>query len=276
MDIGTAKPDAATRARVRAPPDRHHRSRRGLFGRALPRRRARARSPASARAARVPLLVGGTMLYFKALAEGLSRAAGGRPGGARAPRCARRGGGLAGAACASSRASIRRPRRASSRPTRSGSSARSRCTRSTGTPLSQLQGARETGDARSGPTIAIALLPPDRARAARGDRRALRRDARGGARRRAARRCARASRCAPICRRCAASATGRRGSSSTARIDAATLRAKGDRRDAPAREAPAHVAARDAGDARSSRRRRASPTRSRRLLVRDAGCARRA
>jgi tRNA dimethylallyltransferase len=71
MDVGTAKPDAATRARVP-----HH-----LIDIRDPTERYSAAAFAhDARAAiddirargRVPLLVGGTMLYFKALLEGLS------------------------------------------------------------------------------------------------------------------------------------------------------------------------------------------------------------
>jgi tRNA dimethylallyltransferase len=72
MDVGTAKPDAATRARVP-----HH-----LIDiidptQAYSAARFRAdalRSIAGIRArGRIPLVVGGTMLYFKALREGLSR-----------------------------------------------------------------------------------------------------------------------------------------------------------------------------------------------------------
>jgi tRNA dimethylallyltransferase len=71
MDIGTAKPDGATRARVR-----HH-----LLDLIDPDQSySAAQFRADARAAiadirvrgRIPLLVGGTMLYFKALREGLS------------------------------------------------------------------------------------------------------------------------------------------------------------------------------------------------------------
>jgi tRNA dimethylallyltransferase len=71
MDIGTAKPDAATRGRVA-----HH-----LLDVIDPDQAySAARFCADARAAieavhargRLPLLVGGTMLYFKALREGLS------------------------------------------------------------------------------------------------------------------------------------------------------------------------------------------------------------
>ena len=72
MDIGTAKPDVATRARVP-----HH-----LIDLIEPTESySAARFRADALAAvdavrargRLPLLVGGTMLYFKALREGLSR-----------------------------------------------------------------------------------------------------------------------------------------------------------------------------------------------------------
>ena len=51
MDIGTAKPTPAERARGPAPPDRRRRPVGGLVGRAVPGRGARARSPTSRRAA---------------------------------------------------------------------------------------------------------------------------------------------------------------------------------------------------------------------------------
>ena len=78
MDIGTAKPDAATRSRVA-----HH-----LIDILDPTERySAARFCRDALAAidairgrgRVPLLVGGTMLYFKALREGLSELPAGDP-----------------------------------------------------------------------------------------------------------------------------------------------------------------------------------------------------
>jgi tRNA dimethylallyltransferase len=71
MDIGTAKPDCETRARVR-----HHLL--DLIDPDQAYSAARFRTDALAAIAdirargRVPLLVGGTMLYFKALREGLS------------------------------------------------------------------------------------------------------------------------------------------------------------------------------------------------------------
>ncbi len=66
---------------------------RGVLGGTLSRRRARARSTASAARGRVPLLVGGTMLYFKALREGLSNLPAADADGARAldARAAREG-----------------------------------------------------------------------------------------------------------------------------------------------------------------------------------------
>ncbi len=72
MDIGTAKPDAAVQARaphalidIRDPAE--------AYSAAEFARDARALIDASHRAGRVPLLVGGTMLYFRALLQGLSR-----------------------------------------------------------------------------------------------------------------------------------------------------------------------------------------------------------
>jgi len=71
MDVGTAKPDAATRARVP-----HHLI--DLIDPTQAYSAARFRADALAAVGairergRLPLLVGGTMLYFKALSEGLS------------------------------------------------------------------------------------------------------------------------------------------------------------------------------------------------------------
>ena len=72
MDIGTAKPSAAVQARaphalidIRDPAE--------AYSAAEFARDARALIDASHRAGRVPLLVGGTMLYFRALLHGLSR-----------------------------------------------------------------------------------------------------------------------------------------------------------------------------------------------------------
>ena len=71
MDIGTAKPDAATRAQVR-----HHLidviGPEEAYSAARFRTEALAAIEAIHARGRVALLVGGTMLYFKALCEGLS------------------------------------------------------------------------------------------------------------------------------------------------------------------------------------------------------------
>src|SRR4051812_35158888 len=71
MDVGTAKPDAATRARIAhhlidviAPTE--------SYSAARFRRDALLAIAAIRARGKVPLLVGGTMLYFKALIEGLS------------------------------------------------------------------------------------------------------------------------------------------------------------------------------------------------------------
>jgi len=126
MDVGTAKPDRPTRERVP-----HH-----LLDIVDPTEPySAARFAADANAAigavrargRVPIVAGGTMLYFKALTEGLSDLPGADPS-IRAeidrdaatrgwPRCTR-----------SSAGSIRRRRPASRPATRSASSARSRST----------------------------------------------------------------------------------------------------------------------------------------------------
>ena len=198
MDIGTAKPDAATRARVP-----HHLidivdPTEALFGGALSRATRCAAIAAIRARGRVPLLVGGTMLYFKALHEGLSTLAARRSRAfARDARCARRDA-KAGPRCTpSSRASIPRRPRGSRRPTRSASSARSRSTRSPARRCPRCR-ARAKRGRRSGRRSRVALVPPDRARAARARSRA-RFDAMlaAGLVDEAARRCASATRSTP-------------------------------------------------------------------------------
>ena len=130
------------------------------------------------------------------------------------PRCTR-----------SSRASIRRRPRGSSPTTRSASSAR---WRSTTSPTSRCRSCCKSRNTCTFPytPLKIALVPGDRARAARAHRRALRRDARAGPDRGAAR-AARGLRArAATCRRCAASVTARPGNTSTANRPA-TLREHG-------------------------------------------------
>jgi len=160
MDIGTAKPDVATRARVA-----HH-----LIDIVDPTETySAARFCADALAAageirargRVPLLVGGTMLYFKALTEGLSALPRADPE-VRARIDAR----AAIEGWPALHASLARIDPATA--ARLDPADAQRIQRAlevfeiTGRPLSALQGARETGDAL-GPAIAVAIVPPDRA-----------------------------------------------------------------------------------------------------------------
>ncbi len=161
MDIGTAKPDRATRARIP-----HH-----LIDSLEPTdaySAARFRSDALAAIAairargRVPLVTGGTMLYFKALVEGLSALPAADPATRAAidARAALEGWPALHAELAkvdAATASRLEPMDAQ------------RIQRAlevhalTGIPLSRLQGTRAAGDGL-GPTIAVALVPADRAR----------------------------------------------------------------------------------------------------------------
>lgn len=160
MDIGTAKPDLPTRARVP-----HH-----LIDLIEPAERysaARFRADALAACAavrargRLPLLVGGTMLYFKALADGLSELPPADPG-VRAAIDAR----AAAAGWPALHAELARVDPATAR--RLAPHDAQRIQRAlevhalTGMPLSQLQGARQPGEGL-GPVIALALVPGDRA-----------------------------------------------------------------------------------------------------------------
>ncbi len=160
MDVGTAKPDATTRARVA-----HH-----LIDVVEPTEAySAARFAADAREAiaairardRVPIVAGGTMLYFKALIEGLSDLP---------------------AANATTRAAIDEEARLRGWPALHAELAavdpasaarldpgdRQRIQRAlevwrmTGTPLSSMQGRRSVESL--GPSLALALLPQDRSR----------------------------------------------------------------------------------------------------------------
>jgi tRNA dimethylallyltransferase len=161
MDIGTAKPDAATRARVA-----HHLV--DIIDPAEAYSAARFRSDALAaifaiRArGHVPLLVGGTMLYFKALADGLSALPAADPAlRARLDGEARQAG---WPAMHAQLARIDPATAARLAPTDAQRVQRAlEVFALTGTPLSQLQGAREMESA-AGPLVPIALLPPNRAR----------------------------------------------------------------------------------------------------------------
>ncbi|HVF64927.1 MAG TPA: tRNA (adenosine(37)-N6)-dimethylallyltransferase MiaA [Casimicrobiaceae bacterium] len=159
MDIGTAKPDAATRSRVKhhlidiIDPDRSYSAARFV-------RDAIAAIDAIRGRGRVPIVAGGTMLYFRALTEGLSEL----------PQ-----------ADASTRAEIDAQARARGWPAMHAELARVdpaaavriaphdaqriqralEVHRTSGTPLSSLQGLRTAPVL--GPHRALALLPVDRA-----------------------------------------------------------------------------------------------------------------
>ena len=161
MDVGTAKPDAATRAR-----SPHH-----LIDILDPTEAysaaqfcADAQRAVEAIRARgsVPLLAGGTMLYFKALTEGLS-ALPGRDPAVRAQLDARAA--VEGwPALHAELARIDAPTAARLAPTDAQRIQRALEVHAmTGTPLSALQGARE-GGATLGPVLRLALVPEDRAR----------------------------------------------------------------------------------------------------------------
>ena len=168
MDVGTAKPDAATRAAVPhhlidvLDPDQAY---------SAARFRADALAAVSAIRARgrLPLLVGGTMLYFKALTEGLSTLPPADP----ATRAA-----LDARAAASGWPALHAELARIDPPTaaRLAPNDAQRIQRAlevhalTGRPLSALQGAR-AADGALGRTVALALLPVRSRGAARGDRR---------------------------------------------------------------------------------------------------------
>ena len=160
MDIGTAKPDAATRARIP-----HHLV--DLIEPTDAYSAARFRADALAAVAairargRLPLLVGGTMLYFKALHEGLSALPPADPT-LRAVLDAR----AAAEGWPALHAELARVDPVTA--ARLAPQDAQRIQRAlevhalTGTPLSALQGARASDDAL-GAHVAFALLPPDRA-----------------------------------------------------------------------------------------------------------------
>jgi tRNA dimethylallyltransferase len=162
MDIGTAKPDAATRNRVR-----HH-----LIDLIDPTEAYSAgRFAADALAAivdarargRLPILCGGTMLYFKALTEGLSALprADARVRAELDQRAAREG-------WPALHAELSRVDPATAARLEPSDAQRIQRAlevwRISGVPLSRLQGRRARADASLGPALRLALLPSDRAR----------------------------------------------------------------------------------------------------------------
>ena len=161
MDIGTAKPDAATRARVS-----HHLidviDPTEAYSAARFAREALATIAAIRGRGRVPILAGGTMLYFKALSEGLSALPGADPA-VRAEldaRAAREG-------WPALHAELARVDPVTAARLEPGDSQRIQRAlevwQLAGEPLSSLQGHRERG-APLGPARWVALVPSDRAR----------------------------------------------------------------------------------------------------------------
>ncbi len=161
MDIGTAKPDAATRTRVP-----HHLidliSPTEAYSAARFRVDALAVIDAIRVRGKIPLLVGGTMLYFKALAEGLSALPPANPvvRAAIDVRAAEQGWLALHAELARVDAvtAVRLDPADAQRIQRA-----LEVFELTGIPLSTLQGRREAAPALLRP-LRIALLPPDRAR----------------------------------------------------------------------------------------------------------------
>ena len=159
MDIGTAKPDAATRARVR-----HHLL--DLIDPDQAYSAARFRSDALAAIAgirargRIPLLVGGTMLYFKALREGLSNLP--PADGAVRARLDARAAGEGWPALHAELARVDPATAARLDPTDSQRIQRAlEVYELSGRPLSTLQGARRSPAAAG--LVSLALIPSDRA-----------------------------------------------------------------------------------------------------------------
>jgi len=159
MDIGTAKPDAAARARVA-----HHLV--DLIDPDQSYSAARFRADALAAIAgirsrgRIPLLVGGTMLYFKALREGLSRLP---QADARLRKELDERAAVAGWPALHAELARVDPATAARLSTTDSQRIQRALEvfHSSGTPLSALQGARQSADAPD--FVAIALVPSDRA-----------------------------------------------------------------------------------------------------------------
>jgi len=161
MDVGTAKPDAATRARIP-----HHLidvvDPTESYSAARFRDEALAAIAAIRARGRVPIVAGGTMLYFKALTEGLSALPQADPAlRARIDARAARDG---WPALHAELARVDPATAARLAPTDAQRIQRAlEVHELSGRPLSALQGARETGGAL-GPVVRIALVPGDRAR----------------------------------------------------------------------------------------------------------------
>jgi tRNA dimethylallyltransferase len=150
LDIGSRQ------ARVPASPDRYLRSGGGLFSGALCRRCAAAIDAVRGRG-RLPILVGGTMLYYRALFAGAGSDAASDPGAARVHR----GGGRAARLAAPARASwppwTRRPPRVSTRGTFQRLLRALEVFRISGVPLSRLQ--ERPGGGLGEPALCVAVAP---------------------------------------------------------------------------------------------------------------------
>jgi tRNA dimethylallyltransferase len=161
MDVGTAKPDAAARAEVP-----HHLldliEPTEAYSAARFHRDAVAAIAAIRARRRIPLVAGGTMLYFRALTEGLSALPAADPA-LRAALDAR----AAALGWPALHAELARSDPATAArlaPTDSQRIQRAlEVYALTGTPISSLQGMRAAG-ALPGPTLVVALMPRDRAR----------------------------------------------------------------------------------------------------------------
>jgi tRNA dimethylallyltransferase len=161
MDIGTAKPEAATRARVP-----HHLI--DIVDPTAGYSAARFAADASASIAairargRVPIVAGGTMLYFKALTDGLSSLPQAHPAvrAALDARAAREG----WPALHAELARVDPATAARLAPNDSQRIQRALEVHAiAGVPLSLLQGQRNAEQALAGPVLRVALIPADRA-----------------------------------------------------------------------------------------------------------------
>ena len=161
MDVGTAKPDAGTRARVP-----HHLidviDPTEAYSAARFARDALAAVAAIRGRGRVPILAGGTMLYFKALTAGLSTLPGADPA-LRARLDAR----AAKEGWPALHAELARVDPVTAARIEPGDSQRIQRAlevwQLAGQPLSSLQGRRDAGETL-GPALPVALVPSDRAR----------------------------------------------------------------------------------------------------------------
>jgi tRNA dimethylallyltransferase len=161
MDVGTAKPDADARAEVP-----HHLldliEPTEAYSAARFHRDAVAAIAAIRARGRIPIVAGGTMLYFRALTEGLSALPGADPA-LRATLDARAVA-LGWPALHAELVRVDPATAARLAPTDSQRIQRAlEVYALTGTPISSLQGSRAAG-ALPGPSLVIALVPQDRAR----------------------------------------------------------------------------------------------------------------